>query len=192
MFKKYITGFLIASIILISVNLLLVFISELKNLGAYQYTLSVLFQYIIFLIPQNFLDIFPYALLIGSMIAFGSMAFHSEIVALNSHWIGIKKTIIIIIIQTFILSFFFTLLTNCFAPNLSNKAQILKNTALNKSSNSLDIWFKAGNSIINVEEVITDKRLKNIHIYVLNNGQLSSKLTANGAVYTDKWYLKDH
>ena len=191
MFKKYISGFLIASIFLISINFLLLLISELKNLGAHQYTLTVLFQYVIFLIPQNFLDMFPYALLIGSMIAFGSMAFHSEIIALNSHGIGIKKTIIIIILQTFILSLFLTIVTNILAPNLSNKAQIIKNTALNKSSTSLDLWFKTSNSIINVEEVITDKKLKNINIYNLDQGQLSSKLTAKRGVYTDKWSLDE-
>ena len=191
MFKKYIIGFLIASIILVSINLLLVFISELKNLGSHQYTISILSKYIIFLIPQNFLDTFPYALLIGSMIAFGSMAFHSEIVAMNSHGVGIKKTIIIIILQTFILASFFTFLTNSFAPTLSNKAQIIKNTALNKSSNSIDIWFKTSDSIINVEQVITDKKLKNVNIYSLNEGQLSSRLIANQATYTDKWYLED-
>ncbi len=189
MFKKYITGFLIASVILISINLLIVFLSELKNLGAHQYTISILLKYVMFLIPQNFLDIFPYALLIGSMIAFGSMAFHSEIVALNSHGIGIKKTITIIILQTFILSLFFTFLTNGIAPDLSNKAQIIKNTALNKSTNSIDVWFRTDNSIINVEQVITDKNLNNINIYFLKKGQLSSKLTAKKAIYTDKWYL---
>ena len=191
MFKKYVIGFFIAAIVLISVNLLLVFISELKNIGAHQYTLSVLFKYIIFLIPQNFLDIFPYALLIGSMIAFGSMAFHSEIVALNSHGIGIKNTISIIILQTFILSLLFTVLTNILAPTLSNKAQIIKNIALNKSTNTVDVWFKTDNSIINVEQVITDKKLKNINIYVLNQSQLSARVTAKNATYNDKWHLED-
>ncbi len=191
MFKKYITGFLLAATVLISVNLLLVFISELENLGDHQYTLSVLFKYVIFLIPQNFLDIFPYALLIGSMIAFGSMAYHSEIIALNSHGIGIKKTILIIILQTFVLSFFFTILTNTLAPTLSNKAQIIKNTALNKSTSSVDVWFKTDNSIIHVEQVITDKKLKNINIYSLNRSQLSSRLTAKNAMFSGQWHLED-
>ena len=70
-----------------------------------------LMHYIILLIPQNILDIFPYALLIGSMISFGSMAFHSEFIALNSHGVGIRKTIIIILLQTLIMS---TLVYNIF------------------------------------------------------------------------------
>lgn len=191
MFKKYIIGFLVSSVVLISINLLLVFISELENLGTHQYTLSVLFHYVILLIPQNFLDMFPYALLIGSMIAFGSMAFHSEIIALNAHGIGIKKTLIIIILQTFILSLFFTVVTNYLAPTFSNKAQIIKNTALNKSTNTIGIWFKTNNSIINVKQVITDRKLRDISIFILDGGNLSSKLTAKKAIFTDKWYLED-
>ncbi len=85
MFRKYLIGFTLAISILLSINLLIIFLSELKNLGISQYDLILLVKYIIFLVPQNILDIFPYALLIGSMIAFGSMSHHSEIIALNSH-----------------------------------------------------------------------------------------------------------
>ena len=88
MLKKYLIGFALAITVLLGINLLLIFIAELKNIGSHEYTISVLFNYVIYLIPQNILDIFPYALLIGSMISFGSMAYHSEFVAINSHGIG--------------------------------------------------------------------------------------------------------
>lgn len=191
MFKKYITGFFLASVVLIGINLLIILISELKNLGNHQYSLYLITKYIVFLIPQNFLDIFPYALLIGSMIAFGSMAYHSEIVAINSHGVGIKKTIKIILIQTLFLSLFFTLLTNAIAPELSNKAQSMKNIALNKSSVNKNIWFKTSKSIINVDKVITDNDLENIKIYNITNGALSSIITAKKAFFTNQWNLVD-
>ena len=63
MFKKYLIGFLLAITVLLSINLLLIFISELRNIGAHDYTFTVLLNYILLLIPQNILDIFPYALL---------------------------------------------------------------------------------------------------------------------------------
>ena len=59
MFKKYLLGFLLTTSILISINLLVIFLSELKNLGVHAYTLFTIAQYVLFLIPQNFLDIFP-------------------------------------------------------------------------------------------------------------------------------------
>jgi lipopolysaccharide export LptBFGC system permease protein LptF len=123
MFKKYLLGFLLTVSMLVSINLLIIFLSELKNLGVNEYTLFTIAQYTLFLIPQNFLDIFPYALLIGSMIAFGSMAYHSEILAINSNGIGVRKTIFIIMLQTFLLASVFTYIGNYISPDLSIHAK---------------------------------------------------------------------
>jgi len=189
MLKKYLLGFFLAISILVSINLLIIFLSELKHIGSHQYTIISLIQYILFLIPQNFLDIFPYALLIGSMIAFGSMAYHSEIIAINSHGIGIKKTILIIMFQTFMLATVFTYLGNYISPTLSIHAQELKNTALNKNTSSKDIWFKGKDYIVNAKSMITNEELKDIEIFYINNGKISSILNAEGATYDKKWTL---
>ena len=191
MFKKYLLGFLLTASILISINLLIIFLSELKNLGVHEYTLSIIFQYILFLIPQNFLDIFPYALLIGSMIAFGSMAYHSEIIAINSHGIGIRKTILVIMFQTFILSSLFTFFGNHISPELSTQALEIKNSALKKNSKNQDIWFKGKGYIINAKSMITNKHLENIEIINISDGNIISILTAELAIYNIDWVLKE-
>ena len=191
MFKKYLIGFALAITVLLSINLLLVFISELKNIGSHNYSFYVMLNYIIFLIPQNILDIFPYALLIGSMISFGSMAFHSEFVAINSHGIGIKKTITIIILQTFIISLLFTIGANSIAPKYSNEAQTIKNLSLNKALSDKNLWFRSAEYVINVNKIITDKQLEDIIIYNLDGGALSSIVTAKRGYYNQKWNFSD-
>ena len=45
MFKKYLLGFFLTISILISINLLIIFLSELKNLGINDYTLSHIAKY---------------------------------------------------------------------------------------------------------------------------------------------------
>jgi LPS export ABC transporter permease LptG len=170
--------------------LLIIFLSELKNIGINQYDLIVLFKYIIYLIPQNILDIFPYALLIGSMIAFGSMSFHSEIVALNSMGIGIKKTIFIILFQTLLIAMIASFSGNYFASDSAIHAQNIKNTALKKNAANKEVWFKGKNTIINVKNVITEYNLKNIEIYYIDNGIMSSILTADKGAYNKEWNLE--
>ncbi len=187
MFKKYLFGFLLAAIVLLGVNLLLVFISELKNVGNHNYTLTTLYIYTVMLLPQNLLDIFPYALLIGSMISFGSMAYHSEFIAMNSHGIGIKKIITIIMIQTFILAALLTVSLNYIAPKYSNEAQTIKNISLNKSVSNKGLWFKSNDFIVHVEKIITDKRLGNISIYNLHDGLLATIMNAETGVYENTW-----
>ncbi len=189
MFKKYLLGFLLTVSILISINLLIIFLSELKNLGVHEYTLYTIAQYIFLLVPQNFLDIFPYALLIGSMIAFGSMAYHSEIIAINSHGIGIKKIILMIMFQTFILSTLFTYFGNHVSPQLSTQAQEIKNSALKKNSTGQDIWFKGKDYIINAKTMITYEHLENIEIINISNGNITSLLKAKEATFNNHWIL---
>jgi lipopolysaccharide export system permease protein len=190
MFRKYLIGFALAISVLLSINLLIIFLSELKNLGINQYDFILLFKYIIFLIPQNILDIFPYGLLIGSMIAFGSMSYHSEIVALNSMGIGIKKTIFIILLQTFFIAMIVNLAGNYFAPDSAIHAQNIKNTALKKNIENKEVWFKGKNAIINVKKVITENNLENIEIYSIDNGMMSSILTADKGTYNKEWNLE--
>ena len=189
MFKKYLLGFLLTVNILICINLLIIFLSELKNLGVNEYTLFTIAQYTLFLIPQNFLDIFPYALLIGSMIAFGSMAYHSEILAINSNGIGVRKTIFIIMLQTFLLASVFTYIGNYISPDFSIHAQEIKNKALNKNIINQEIWFKGKDYIINAKRMITDKHLEKIEIININNGSINSILNAEVATYDTDWIL---
>ena len=180
-------GFSLATTVLLGINLLLVFVAELKNIGSHEYTISVLFNYVIYLIPQNILDIFPYALLIGSMISFGSMAYHYEFVAINSHGIGIKKIIYLVIFQTFIISTILTITINFIAPKYSNEAQSLKNISLNKALSNKSLWFKSSDYIVNVNKIITDKRLENIVIYNIRDGSLTSVISAEKGFYNQQW-----
>ena len=189
MFKKYLLGFFLTISILISINLLIIFLSELRNLGINEYTLSLIAQYTLFLIPQNFLDIFPYALLIGSMIAFGSMAYHSEILAINSNGVGVRKTIFIIMFQTFLLASVFTYVGDHISPKFSVHAQEIKNKALKKNSMNQEIWFKGKGYIINAKRMISDKHLENIEIININDGSIYSIINAEEAIYDTHWVL---
>ena len=93
------------------------------------------------------------------MIAFGSMAYHSEIIAINSHGVGIRSIILIIMLQTLILSTLFTYFGNHISPELSTQAQEIKNSALQKNTTNQDIWFKGKDYIINAKTMITYEHL---------------------------------
>ena len=191
MLKKYLIGIILASIVLLGINLLIIFISELRHVDQHNYTYATLSKFLIYMLPQNFMEIFPYSLLIGSMISFGAMAYHSEIMAMNTHGISIRKTIYIILLQTFLISSLVNFIANFTTPNLSNKAFIMKNTALNKGINNSSLWFKNKDDFISVNKIITDSKLENIKIYKINDGKLSSVITSKMATYKDTWYLKD-
>ena len=97
--------------------------------------------------------------------------------------IGIKKIMYIIILQTFIISSLLTITINLIATKYSNEAQTLKNISLNKALSDKDLWFRSSNYIVNVNKVITDKRLEDIIIYNIRDGLLINKITAEIAFF---------
>ena len=60
-----------------------------------------------------------------------------------------------------------------------------------KNNSNKELWFKGQNNIIHAKNIITAKHLENIEIYYINNGNLTSVLTAKNAKYTKSWKLKD-
>jgi lipopolysaccharide export LptBFGC system permease protein LptF len=126
------------------------------------------------------------------MIAFGSMAHHSEIVAINSHGLGIKKIISLILIQTFLLASIFTYLGNALSPSLTSHAYEVKNSALLKSNSNNELWFKGQDLIVHAKSIITAKHLKFIEIYYVNDGVMTSTVSAKKAeYYNNNWNLID-
>ena len=84
-----------------------------------------------------------------------------------------------------------TITINLIAPKYSNEAQTLKNISLNKALSDKDLWFRSSNYIVNVNKVITDKRLEDIIIYNIRDGLLITKITAEKAFYNQEWNLSN-
>ena len=93
--------------------------------------------------------------------------------------------------QTFIISSLLTISINSIAPTYSNEAQTLKNLSLNKALSDKNLWFRSSNYIVNVNKVITDKRLEDIIIYNIQDGSLSSIISAEKGSYNKQWNLSN-
>lgn len=170
-------GFFLSMLVLLSIETFLSFTSELEDLNTGSYTFTILLKYILLTIPKSMHDLFPYALLIGAMLSLGAMAADMEFVAIQSAGISTAKTIQIILIQTLIISTTFYILTDFFASNLNKKAIQMKNVAIDQKAvhKANGVWFKDKNRFINIDEVFSNSKLKNISIYIYDyNLQLQS------------------
>ena len=125
-------GLVVSLTVLVSIEIFFSFTAELKNLGFGNYTMPVITKYIILNIPKSLEIMFPYAVLIGSMLSLGAMSSDMEFVSMQAAGISISKIITIILIQAFLLSSIFYYVTDNVVPKYSNKAEMKKNLALNK------------------------------------------------------------
>ena len=188
-------GLVVSLTVLVSIEIFFSFTAELKNLGFGNYTMPVITKYIILNIPKSLEIMFPYAVLIGSMLSLGAMSSDMEFVSMQAAGISISKIITIILIQAFLLSSIFYYVTDNVVPKYSNKAEMKKNLALNKKLifNKNGIWFKDANTFIKINEIYSDIKLSGILMYSYDdNNSLSLIKNIGHAEFIDnRWHLQE-
>ena len=194
LFNRFITGLIVSLAVLVSIEIFFSFTAELKNLGVGNYNMLAITKYVILNIPKSLEIMFPYAVLIGSMLSLGAMSSDMEFVSMQAAGISISKIITIILIQTFLLSSIFYYATDNLVPEYSNKAEMKKNFALNKKLifNKNGVWFKDGNTFIKINEIYSDIKLSGILIYSYddNNSLFSIKNIDHAEFIDNRWHLR--
>ena len=194
LFSRFILGLIVSLTVLVSIEIFFSFTAELKNLNVGDYNMLVITKYVILNIPKSLEIMFPYAVLIGSMLSLGAMSSDKEFVSMQSSGISISKIITIILIQAFLLSSIFYYVADSLVPKYSNKAEMKKNFALNKKLifNKNGVWFKDKNTFIKINEIYSDSKINGVIMYSYDdNGSLSLIKNIGHAEFIDnKWNLR--
>ncbi len=74
----------LVTLVLVGLQMFILFVGELNDLGAGDYTLTEAFAYIVMQMPYQVYLFFPVASLIGCLIGLGSLASNSELIAIRS------------------------------------------------------------------------------------------------------------
>lgn len=192
--KRFLLGFLISLLVLVSIEIFFSFSSEMKYLNEGNYDFSIILKYIFLSIPRSIETMFPYSILIGALLSLGAMAADMEFVAMQSAGISVRKILTIVLLQTFFISTFFYFIVDSVVPKFSSEAELLRNTALKKQSyyNKNGTWFKNKDSFIKISEIYPDNTIKGISVYTYNNNQLSSVNYIQSATFIKgKWSLQE-
>jgi len=192
--KRFLHGLFISLVVLISIEIFFSFTAELKYLDEGDYDLMSIIEYIILSIPRSIQIMFPYAVLIGTLLSLGSMASDMEFVAMQSAGMSVKKIIYIVLFQVFIISSLFYIITDFTVPRFSSIAEKERNLALKRQTiyQKNGIWFKNGNSFIKINEIYPDNSIRGITVYDYDNNELSFVRYIQSAKFLeDKWELVD-
>ncbi|MBM3360636.1 MAG: LPS export ABC transporter permease LptG [Betaproteobacteria bacterium] len=172
------------------------FIQEINDLGKGTYNVLTIFSYVALSIPGHVYEIVPIAVLIGSMYTMGQLSENSELTVIRSSGISIKRI-------AYTLSFtglFFTLFTfavgDLVTPITEKKAQQIKITskdAIVSQEFKSGLWIKDNNSFINIEYVLPDSSLSEIHIYEFDKAFRLRTITnaKKGSFKNPEWKLDD-
>ncbi len=159
------------------------------------YTLNKGILYTLLKLPVFGYEIFPIAILIGTLLGLGGLANHAELTILRVTGWSIKRIFWGVMKSAFMLWLAVAILGEFVAPKAEAYAKKMRGEALNANfslGSSDGLWMRDGQRIIYVGRLASDKLLLDVNIYTLEKGEIKTRLHAARAEFKDKkWLMKD-
>ncbi len=172
-------------------------IQELSDMGQGDYRLSGVLLYIGLIIPSYIYELFPLAVLIGSIFAIVQMAANSEMMVYRSSGASLRQMVFALTKIGFPLMVLCFVFGEFIAPPSYQLAQEVvlkaKNMGVTLKEFRSGVWAKDERSFVNVKSVMPDSSLLEVSIYEFDEAyHLRSITSAQRAAYVsnDQWMLE--
>lgn len=194
--RVVITGGLVSIIVFSALFIFIDFIGELEYVGTHQYGATQALWYVMLSTPQRIYELSPSAILLGGLVSLGTLASHSELIAMRAAGITLTRFIRSVLQAGMVMACFVVIIGEFVVPNTTAAANALRSVALEKkvlAGGKAGFWAKDGNRYISVKQVLPNMQLNDIDIYQMNDErELVKSSHARSASYADgRWQLVD-
>ncbi|MBT8084921.1 MAG: LPS export ABC transporter permease LptG [Woeseia sp.] len=173
------------------------FIGQVDNLEGDFGTMEALL-YAALRLPQLAFEMLPIAVLIGSLLALGGLASHSELVVMRTAGISVAKFAGMVAVTGFVLMVITALIGEYIGPPLDYYARNMRDEArLEQDSQELgnSAWVKDGNMILHLERINADFEFGRVYIFQFDDTdhlQLVARAENSGIADSDQWVLENY
>ena len=197
--RRYVQGAALKAFALVSLALtglfsLLQFVEELAFVGQGHYRVAGALLYVLLTAPSRLLQVTPVSLLLGSLLALGPLARHSELTAMLSLGISGNRIIAAVLELTLPLVAALLLTAEFVVPPAQQLAQSQRAAALSSASSfhsDNSLWAEGNHQYLNVREFERGNVPVGIDIYgFADDGSLRSVIHGDrGAIRPDGTWL---
>jgi lipopolysaccharide export system permease protein len=198
---RYLFRQLVSSILWIMLALLAMFaffdlLQELDSIGKGSYGLGQMLMFVLLSMPGHVYEVVPLSVLIGTLYALAQLSRYSELVVIRvsgismvSLGLALLRIGAVFAILTFVVGELVTPISEKTAQRLRIEA---KHSVVAQDFRS-GLWVKDGNSFVNIEDVLPDAELLNIHVYEFEpDFRLRTITNAKRAIYKDEhWSMSE-
>lgn len=186
---------LLVLLVLVALTSIFAFIGELDDVGKGNYGVSSAMIYVLLRMPGSAYELFPPAVLLGSLLGLGALATHSELTVMRSAGVSILQIARSVALIGVILMLLVLLIGEFLMPNAERQAHELRNAALSDRvslSTRTGYWAKSGPQFVNIKSVLPDTTLVDISIYGFKDGRLQTYVHAEKAIQQEDglWRLE--
>lgn len=169
------------------------FLNEVSDVNE-QYTLNHASLYVLLKLPNYSYQLFPVALLIGTLMGLGALANHAELTVLRVTGWSISRIFWAIAKAAFLFWGLFALWGETVGPTAESYAYKIQSEAQNKPfamGAKSGFWVKNDNRVVQIGQALSNRDLRHVFVYQLEQGQLSHIAYFNRVRYVNQQWLGD-
>lgn len=182
--KTVLLNTLLVLLVLVALTGIFGFIGELDDVGRGSYSVPTAMIYVLLRMPGSAYELFPPAVLLGSLLGLGGLATHSELTVMRSAGISIMQIARSVALIGLILMLLVALVGEFLMPDAERQAHEVRAAALSDRvslSSQAGYWAKSGPLFVNIKSVLPDTTLVGISVYDFDKGMLKSVVQAEKA-----------
>jgi lipopolysaccharide export system permease protein len=191
--KTLLNSTLTVTTVLMAIFTFILFTDELGKVGRGAYTAVVATQYIVAIMPRLFYQIFPAAVLIGTLLGLGTLASSAELTAMRAAGVSLRQLVRSVLKVGAIFVGVSLVVGEAIAPYTETFAETTRTLAMNEGKalrTSHGLWVREGSHFIRLNQ--SGGQIGQVDIYEVDaNHQLSHVTKAKEAIYrgNDQWLL---
>ncbi|MGB5347643.1 MAG: LPS export ABC transporter permease LptG [Woeseia sp.] len=149
-------------------------------------------------LPQLAFEMLPIAVLIGSLLALGGLASHSELIVMRTAGVSVAQMAGMVAITGFVLMVITALIGEFIGPPLDYFARNMRNESrVEQGSQDLgnSAWVKDGNMILHLERVNAEFEFGHIYVFQFDEKdelQSIARAENSGIDDADQWVLENY
>lgn len=194
--KQIIIAISIVAFALLGVDVFFYLVNELRFVGKGDYTFTTALLFILLTVPRKLYIIFPWAALLGSLLALGNLAKNSELVAMRVAAISVPRIAWSALKAGILLTIIMFIFGEIISPATEGFAQRKKTLALSRGQaihTQFGVWVRHNNEFIHVGAVQQPSNLQDVTRYNFDK-KLQLQVVEHAAIATKQdheWQLED-
>ncbi len=200
--RRYLVREILLATALVMGALLLLFaffdlVEQIRDLGRGNYQMRHMVRHVLLSLPGHVYQIFPIAVLIGTLFALAQLVASSEYTVMRTSGVSVMRLMGMLMSAGAILAALTIVFGEYIGPYCDQLAQRLRSRALTGivlQEFRSGLWLKDDRSFVNVREVGNDGSLKGVRIYEFDEGlRLRAVSAAQSGVYQggQRWMLSE-
>ena len=163
---------LLATFLIINIDMLFLLVNELRAMGEGEYTLWKVVQYIFLVSPERLYFIFPMASLVGALMGLGLLAGHSELIVMRSGGVSLLQITWAVLRAALLLVLLITLFGELVVPHTVRYAEILREKAVSGDQTVITpqgTWIRDGENFVRIKQILPQGELLDVIRYEFNH-----------------------